>query len=95
MIYVLLTALSGGALWLLLLVLVGLLGPIAYWIVKIRTSLSKISMGVRAIEQQTALLPAILPPFEQGIIAILQEARQAHEALALRATRKEHPGNVL
>ena len=58
----LLTILSGLALWVLLAVLVWALGRVQAALEGINRSLAKIAMGVRAIESETAILKATLPP---------------------------------
>ena len=58
----LLTILSGLALWALLGVLVWALGRVQAALEGINRSLAKIAMGVRAIESETAILKATLPP---------------------------------
>ncbi len=57
----LLTILSGLALWLFLAALIAMLDRIRASLEGINTSLAKIAMGVRAIESETAILKAELP----------------------------------
>ncbi|MBI4504726.1 MAG: hypothetical protein HY691_04265 [Chloroflexi bacterium] len=57
----LLTTLSGLALWVFLALLVAMLGRIRAALERIHVSLAKIAMGVRAIESETAILKAELP----------------------------------
>jgi hypothetical protein len=56
-----LTILSGLALWALLILLLVMLNRIRRALESIHTSLGKIAMGVRAIESETAILTAELP----------------------------------
>ncbi|HET7702297.1 MAG TPA: hypothetical protein VFK35_02785 [Candidatus Limnocylindrales bacterium] len=74
----LLAILSGAALWLLLIVLILFLERIRRALAGIDVSLSKVSMGVRAIESETAILPAQLPITATALTQITEGA----EALA-------------
>jgi uncharacterized protein YoxC len=74
----LLAILSGAALWLFLIVLIAFLGRIRKALAGINGSLSKIAMGVRAIESETAVLTAQLPVTAAALTQITEGA----EALA-------------
>ncbi len=74
----LLTLLSGVSLLAFLAVLVYFLGRIRKALAAINVSLSKIAMGVRAIEVETAILPAQLPITATTLTQITEGA----EALA-------------
>ena len=74
----LLAILSGAALWLLLIVLILFLDRIRRALAGINASVSKIAMGVRAIEAETAILPAALPTTATTLTQITEGA----EALA-------------
>lgn len=74
----LLTVLSGVALIAFLVVLLALLDRIRTALAGINGSLSKVAMGVRAIEAETAILPAQLPV----TAATLTQITEAAEALA-------------
>ena len=83
----LLAVLSGLALWLFLFVLILLLGRIKRALAGIDVSLSKVAMGVRAIESETAILPAALPVTASGLTQITEGA----EALAgILASADDH-----
>ena len=82
----LLTILSGLALWALLGALVLLLGRIQASLQGINTSLSKIAMGVRAIESETAILPAELPATAMGLTHLADGA----EVIVSRLASAEH-----
>jgi hypothetical protein len=81
----LLTVLSGLALWLLLGVLVVLLGRIRAALAGINGSLAKIAMGVRAIEAETAILKAELPATAMLVTRLTAGA----EAIAARLAAAE------
>lgn len=74
----LLTFLSGGALITFLAVLLIFLARIRRALAGINVSLSKVAMGVRAIEAETAILPAALPITASALTRITEGA----EALA-------------
>lgn len=74
----LLAILSGAALWLFLIVLILFLDRIRKALAGIDVSLSKVAMGVRAIEVETAILPAALPTTATALTQITEGA----EALA-------------
>ena len=74
----LLTFLSGGALITFLAVLLIFLARIRRALAGINVSLSKVAMGVRAIEAETAILPAALPITASALTQITEGA----EALA-------------
>jgi len=74
----LLTFLSGVALIAFLAVLLSFLDRIRASLAGINLSLSKIAMGVRAIEAETAILPTQLPVTAAGLTQITEGA----EALA-------------
>jgi len=74
----LLTFLSGVALIAFLAVLLTFLDRIRKALAGINVSLSKIAMGVRAIEAETAILPAELPVTATALAQITEGA----EALA-------------
>lgn len=74
----LLAILSGAALWLFLIVLILFLDRIRKALAGIDVSLSKVAMGVRAIEVETAILPAQLPITATALTQITEGA----EALA-------------
>lgn len=74
----LLTFLSGGALITFLLVLLAFLNRIRKALGGINVSLAKVAMGVRAIESETAMLPAQLPITATALTQITEGA----EALA-------------
>lgn len=81
----LLTVLSGLALWLLLGVLVVLLGRIRAALAGINGSLAKIAMGVRAIEAETAILKAELP----ATAMLVTQLTAGAEAIAARLAAAE------
>ena len=74
----LLTILSAVALLVFLAVLLYFLDRIRASLAGINVSLAKIAMGVRAIEAETAILPAQLPTTAEGLTRITEGA----EALA-------------
>ena len=74
----LLTLLSGATLLAFLAVLLYFLDRIRRALAGINVSLSKIAMGVRAIEAETAILPAQLPLTASALTQITEGA----EALA-------------
>lgn len=73
-----LTLLSGLALLVFLVVLLAFLDRIRKALAGINVSLSKVTMGVRAIEAETAILPAALPITATALTQITEGA----EALA-------------
>ena len=75
---VLLAILSGAALIVLLAVVLAMLDRIRKSLAGINISLSKVAMGVRAIEAETAMLPALLPTTSTALTQITEGA----EALA-------------
>lgn len=74
----LLAILSGAALITFLAVLLAFLDRIRKALAGINVSLSKVTMGVRAIEAETAILPAALPITATALTQITEGA----EALA-------------
>jgi uncharacterized protein YoxC len=80
-----LTILSGLALWALLILLIVMLNRIRRALEGIHTTLGKIAMGVRAIESETALLPAELPTTASGLAQIADGA----ELIAARLSAAE------
>jgi hypothetical protein len=74
----LLTFLSGLALIAFLAVLLAFLSRIRTSLAGINVSLAKIAMGVRAIESETAILPAQLPV----TATVLTQITEGAEALA-------------
>lgn len=74
----LLTILSGTALIVFLAVLLAFLARIRRSLAGINVSLSKIAMGVRAIESETAILPDQIPVTATALTEITEGA----EALA-------------
>ena len=74
----LLTFLSGAALITFLVVLLAFLDRIRKALGGINVSLAKVAMGVRAIESETAMLPAQLPITATALTQITEGA----EALA-------------
>jgi hypothetical protein len=78
----LLTILSGLALWLFLGVLVLMLDRIRRALAGINATLAKIAMGVRAIEAETAILKAELPTTATALTKITEGAEAVAGVLA-------------
>jgi inner membrane protein involved in colicin E2 resistance len=78
----LLTVLSGVALIAFLLILLALLDRIRMALASINGSLSKVAMGVRAIEAETAILPAQLPVTAATLTRITEGAEALSGILA-------------
>jgi len=78
----LLTLLSGVALITFLAVLLVFLNRIRNALAGINVSLSKIAMGVRAIEVETAILPAQIPVTATALTQITEGAETLASVLA-------------
>ncbi|MBA2374154.1 MAG: hypothetical protein H0V74_08150 [Chloroflexi bacterium] len=88
----LLTLLSGVLLLIFLAVVLAFLDRIRNALAGINISLSKVAMGVRAIEAETAMLPAALPTTATALTQITEGA----EALAgILASADGHLGELV